>query len=161
MPVYFIRDSSCDAIKIGRSNKVRRRVAQLQTGNPNLLELMGWIESGDDVTTEGDLHRIYQARRGSGEWFSIDQDDVLRQLQRFSGFVPVDGDSFEIEGYDQDGVPEHVGVCKWASFEYYECCPFCGCLCGMHFQEASGMYYCMQCDTLTDFSEFDRHNEEE
>ena len=25
----------------------------------------------------------------------------------------------------------------------------------MHFQEASQMYYCIRCDTLTDFSELD------
>ena len=107
MSVYFVRDSSSDAIKIGRSKKVRQRVTKLQTGNLNFLELMGWLESKDDVVAERDLHQIYQAHHLSGEWFSIDQDDVLQQLQRFSGFVPVDGDSFEIEGYDQDGVPEY------------------------------------------------------
>jgi hypothetical protein len=51
--------------------------------------------------------------------------------------------------------PEYLGVWEWADLEIDECCPFCGCLCGMHFQEASQMYYCIRCDTLTDFSELD------
>jgi hypothetical protein len=30
----------------------------------------------------------------------------------------------------------------------------------MHFQDASQMYYCINCDTLTDFSELDPRDEE-
>lgn len=45
-----------------------------------------------------------------------------------------------------------------ADLEIDECYPFCGCLCGMHFQEASQMYYCIQCDTLTNFSELSPHD---
>jgi len=67
------------------------------------------------------------------------------------GFVAKKADAFEITGYDGDAVPEYLGVWEWADLEIDECCPFCGCLCGMHFQEAS--HYCIQCDTLTDFSE--------
>jgi hypothetical protein len=29
----------------------------------------------------------------------------------------------------------------------------------MHFREASQMYYCIRCDTLTDFSELEPHDE--
>ena len=57
-------------------------------------------------------------------------------------------------------VPEYLGVWEWGDLEIEECCPFCGCLCGMHFQDASQMYYCLNCDTLTDFSEVDPRNED-
>jgi hypothetical protein len=156
MPVYFIRDPSNDSIKIGRSATPQKRIGQLQTGNPHPLELMGWIETEDDVLAEQGLHRFYKAYRGIGEWFAIDQDDVLDQLKRFSGFVPVSGESFAIFGYDRDGIPEYVGVCKWGDFEYDECCPFCGCFCGMHYQESTYMYHCLNCDAYTDFSELNR-----
>lgn len=32
-----------------------------------------------------------------------------------------------------------LGVWKWADLEIDDCCPFWGCPCGMHFQEASQM----------------------
>jgi hypothetical protein len=72
-----------------------------------------------------------------------------------AGFVAKNADAFQIVGYDRDAIPEYLGVWEWADLEIDECCPFCGCLCGMHFQEASQMYYCIRCDTLTDFSELD------
>ena len=67
MPVYFIRDPSSDSIKIGRSATPQKRIGQLQTGNPHLLELMGWIETEGDVLAEQGLHRFYKAHRGIGE----------------------------------------------------------------------------------------------
>ncbi|THI87138.1 MAG: GIY-YIG nuclease family protein [Nitrospira sp. CG24A] len=160
MPVYFVIDRSSSQIKIGRSKDVPKRVRTLQTGNPNPLELMGWVLSGHDTSTERTLHKRYGAKRGSGEWFSITQDEVLWELKRACGFIPKKGDAFEIVGYDRDGVPEYLGVCDWADFELEECCPFCGCFCGMHFQEASAMYHCLNCDALTDFSGLSRGKNE-
>ena len=156
MPVYFVIERESDTIKIGVSTHIRRRLAQLQTGNPNKLELMRWITPEDDYGTEKALHKRYKERRvlgGGEEWFTISQDDVLRELKQAQGFVPRNEDSFEIIGYDQDGIPEYMGVCKWDDFDHHECCPFCGCFCGMYFNEAASMYHCPNCDTLTDFSE--------
>lgn len=148
MPVYFVSDNSRDQIKIGRSTDVRRRVKTLQTGNPSTLKLMGWIEAVNDALLESALHGQYKDLRGIGEWFSIGPTEVLIELQRHHGFVPKPNESFEIVGFDKDGIPEYLGVCDWADFEIYECCPFCGCFCGMHFQEASSMYHCINCDIL-------------
>ncbi|MER9439186.1 hypothetical protein [Mesorhizobium sp. M0618] len=79
------------------------------------------------------------------------------------GFVTKNANAFEIIGYDKDAVPEYLGVWDWGDFEVEECCPFCGCLCGMVFQDASQMFHCLHCDELTDFSEFspDFDNEED
>jgi hypothetical protein len=152
--VYFILDPDRHQIKIGKSAKPLKRVKGLQTGNPTKLLLMGWIS--DDRVSEQNLHDKYKDRRELGEWFAIDQDDVLGELQSaLYGFVPKRGDPFEIIGHDKDGIPEYIGVCEWAEFEYYECCPYCGCLCGMHFQEASGMYHCLNCDKLTTFDDLE------
>jgi hypothetical protein len=151
MSIYFILDSRSSEIKIGRSADIPLRVRALQTGNPGALKLMGWIVATDDVRTERDLHSRYNDRRGIGEWFSIGPREVLIELKRATGFVPAQGDSFEIVGRDRDGVSEYLGVCEWADFELEECCPFCGCFCGMHFQDASWMYHCTNCDMLTNF----------
>lgn len=160
VPVYFVIERESDTIKIGVSTQIRRRLAQLQTGSPNELELMGWITPEDDYGTEKALHQKYEEWRFRGEWFNISQDDVLHELKHAQGFVPKNEDSFEITGYDRDGIPEYVGVCKWAEFEHEECCPFCGCFCGMYFNEAASMYHCLNCDTLTNFSELSPSHEE-
>lgn len=159
MAVYFVIEPTNNAIKIGRSSQIRKRLGQLQTGNVDELELMGWITPSDDKKVERSLHQIYANHRVRGEWFAISQDDVLHELERASGFIPKNANAFEIIGYDKDGIPEYVGVCKWADFEYDECCPFCGCFCGMHFNEALSMFHCINCDTLTDFSELSRYHE--
>lgn len=77
-----------------------------------------------------------------------------------SGFVAKNADAFQLVGYDRDAVPEYLGVWEWGDLELEECCPFCGCLFGMHFQDASQMYHCLNCDTLTNFSELDMRRDE-
>ena len=113
---------------------------------------MGWIQdNSNDYKIEKELHEKYSEKCYRGEWFSITQDDVIHALRIHNGFIPKNEDAFKIVGYDRNNIPEYLGVWEWEEFETEECCPFCGCLCGMHYQEASMMYYCMNCDTLTSF----------
>jgi len=160
MPVYFLYEQGYgpDRIKIGRGKSVEKRRRALQTGNPDLLKLIGYIKSDNDVRLEATLHQEFHHRRGDrGEWFHLEPADILPVLQRFHGkaFVGKTDDAFEIVGYDRDGIPEFVGVWEWGDLSHEECCPFCGCLGGLHFQEASWMYHCVACDTVTNFEEND------
>lgn len=155
MAVYFVQDTHRNFIKVGRSSRVKKRLSDLQTGNPYDLLLMGWIESPDDPRLERELHMRFKDLRHRREWFELTVDHVLGSLKEHNGFVPKNANAFEIDGFDKDGVPEYVGVCSWATFEIEECCPFCGCLCGMYFNEAASMYHCLKCDALTDFSELE------
>ena len=124
---------------------------------------MGWIVSTDDSGLEKNLHHRFADYRLQGEWFEIEAAHILPILRKAgrAGFVGKNADAFQIVGYDSDAIPEYLGVWKWGDLEFDECCPFCGCLCGMHFQEASQMYYCINCDTLTDFSELSPHCDDE
>ena len=157
MSVYFLGqdENSCSPIKIGVARDIQRRKRALQTGNPLELRLLGWIEADDDFHLERLLKKHFGAARTRGEWFQIEPAEILPFLTRAGrhGFIAKNADAFQIVGHDKDAIPEFIGVWEWADLEIDECCPFCGCLCGMHFQEASQMYYCLQCDTLTDFSE--------
>lgn len=162
MAVYFILEEN-DAdwrMKIGRSRDPKARNRALQTGNSRTLKLVGWIDDGSDVETEARLHAKWAHANvngadgaGAREWFYLQPADVLNDMSGAGlfGFVAKNADAFEIVGYDRDAVPEYVGVWDWADFEIDECCPFCGCFCGMHFQDASWMYHCLNCDALTDF----------
>lgn len=163
MAVYFILEENGDdwRMKIGRAkDRVTRRRA-LQTGNSRALKMVGWIDAADDAVEEARLHAKYADRNirdeeaSSKEWFWLQPADILPDLQRAGqlGFVARNADAFDITGYDKDAVPEYLGVWSWGDLELEECCPFCGCMGGMHFQDASYMYHCVSCDTLTDFSE--------
>ncbi|RMB02745.1 GIY-YIG nuclease family protein [Eilatimonas milleporae] len=157
MPVYFIGEdeNGCSPIKIGVTNNIKARKRNLQTGNPLCLLLLGWINAVNPFQLERRLHQYFRGTQVRGEWFAIKPTDILPILQSASrdGFVATNANAFQIVGYDRDAVPEYLGVWEWADLEIDACCPFCGCLCGMHFQEASQMYYCIHCDILTDFSE--------
>jgi Meiotically up-regulated gene 113 len=162
--VYFLGEdeNGCSPIKIGVARNIAHRRRNLQTGNPLVLKLLGWIEADEDFQLEATLKRQFKAKRRRGEWFDIQPADILPVLQRAGrrGFVAKNADAFEITGYDRDAVPEYLGVWEWGDLEIDECCPFCGCLCGMHFQDASHMYHCISCDMLTDFSELDPRRDE-
>ena len=163
MPVYFIgeSESGCSPIKIGVAKNIASRKRNLQTGNPSELKLIGWIETADAFKLERSLHQHFESTHVRGEWFALEPADILPILQRagLDGFVTKNTDAFQIIGYDKDAVPEYLGVWEWGDLEIDECCPFCGCLNGMHFQDAPQMYHCLACDTLTDFSELDAHLE--
>ena len=160
--IYFFIEDSNEQVKIGRAKDIERRRKGLQTGNPRKLLLLGWIRTDDDVRLEKEIHQNFSHLRGTGEWFDLDPADILPILEHYGidGFVGTTGDSFEVIGNDRDGVPEYLGVWNWGNLEWSECCPFCGSFCGMHFQDASSMYHCLNCDTLTTFA-FLSHQEEE
>lgn len=155
MSVYFIYQLSKgpNALKIGRSGNRDARLKQLQTGNPNELLIVGWIEADDDAVLERSLHIQFADFRRMGEWFEIEPAHIQSVIQRAGrqGFVAKNEDAFEVLGYDRDGIPEYVGVWEWGDLQLEECCPFCGCCCGMHYQEVSNCWHCLNCGTLTDF----------
>ena len=169
MAVYFIlEENDFDwRMKIGRSQNPSVRNQALQTGNSRELKIVGWIDDAADKKTEARLHAKYapmNVRLATGvsarEWFYLQPADVIEDLLSAGrhGFVAKNADAFAIYGYDRDAVPEYVGVWDWAGLELDECCPFCGCMCGMHFQDASNMYHCLNCDALTDFSELEHQS---
>ncbi|MBC7906378.1 MAG: GIY-YIG nuclease family protein [Rhodospirillaceae bacterium] len=157
MSVYFIFEmgNAHNRLKIGRARNIHTRLRNLQTGNPTELLLVGWIEAADDNELERSLHKHFATQRRMGEWFEIEPADVQSVILRAGqqGFVAKNADAFKIIGYDKDAVPEFAGVWEWGDLALEECCPFCGCCCGIHFQEASSLYHCLNCDVLTDFED--------
>ncbi len=164
MPVYFIgeEDSGYCRVKIGVAKDIEKRRTNLQTGNPSAIQLLGWINTEAAFDLERQLHRHFETTRVRGEWFAIEPADIQPILMRaaIDGFVAKNANAFQIVGYDRDAVPEYLGVWEWGDLEIDECCPFCGCLCGLAFQKASQMYHCISCDTLTDFSELSQRYDE-
>lgn len=74
MSVYFIRCNNY--IKIGKSTDPWKRLAALQTGNPEQLEMLAIAPGGGEF--ESGLHSAFEGARQRGEWF--EETDKLRSF---------------------------------------------------------------------------------
>jgi len=66
--VYFARNGNESQIKIGWAVDPHSRLRALQTGNPNLLHLIGVI-SASDKSSERFFHSKFKKQRIKNEWF--------------------------------------------------------------------------------------------
>jgi len=74
--VYFLLDEKSNALKIGKANDVEDRINKLQTGNPNKLRLMHYINCSSEkhgFLLEKQYHEKFKHLRISGEWFKYDE----------------------------------------------------------------------------------------
>lgn len=65
--------------KIGytrNKSTLKKRVKQLQTGNPNKIHIVKYFETSHGRKVETTLHHIYSMKRLEGEWFELDNYDV-------------------------------------------------------------------------------------
>lgn len=68
MTIYFAELEGKSQVKIGYTRScAARRIAQLQTGQPGRLKLLGTIPG--DVSAERGLHKEFGESRINGEWF--------------------------------------------------------------------------------------------
>ena len=72
--IYFL---ACDhvkpsLVKIGRSNKVGKRICAIQTQSPVQVELIGLMRA--PAETEKHLHWRFAHLRSHGEWFRLTPD---------------------------------------------------------------------------------------
>lgn len=84
----FLGEFSSDATtycKIGMTRDVDLRLAELQTGNPQLLQKVYAIRCPDrDAATELErrFHRRFKKKRVQGEWFSISSYEAIGWIER-------------------------------------------------------------------------------
>lgn len=66
--VYFLQDGPGGLVKIGFTKHLRARIAELQCGHANRLQLLGtWFGGRKE---ERELHRRFARHRVHGEWFT-------------------------------------------------------------------------------------------
>lgn len=80
--VYIIEAKGLNAVKIGRSRHVRKRVSDLQVGCPYELSIAARIPGDEHL--ERVLHKMFAPARIQGEWFfrSSDIDLLIEELRR-------------------------------------------------------------------------------
>lgn len=83
--VYFVESDM--RMKIGVARNVRARIAELQIGNPNKIELIGVITPWmNPLLTEQLLHAVfagYEVEDGGGEWFDLTFDAKKEVIKAF------------------------------------------------------------------------------
>ena len=85
MSIYIISDG--ELVKIGFSSNVKRRLKQLQTGNPKTLKLIATFDYKPrgritERIMERRIHyllRQFKIRR-KGEWFNFPEHDILIEI---------------------------------------------------------------------------------
>jgi len=75
--IYFVQVGDTGPIKIGRTENLRRRFANLQIGNPAKLRVIGVIPE------EIELHCEFADIALRGEWFKADQR-LLEFIERYA-----------------------------------------------------------------------------
>lgn len=76
--IYLINESGTDNYKIGLTkNPTKKRKTQLQTGNSSELDVVKSFETNHPIRLERMLHMYHANKRGIGEWFVLEPEDVF------------------------------------------------------------------------------------
>jgi hypothetical protein len=78
MYVYAIREVETGRIKLGISRDPEARLAQLQVGNSQRLELVAVRSAANRFTDERRLHADYAHTHVRGEWFTAEAQGALQ-----------------------------------------------------------------------------------
>lgn len=77
--IYFIRALSGDLkglTKIGLTRDMKGRIATLRQELKIDMEVIHYIPTSDVVTLEQTLHNVFKAKRVTGEWFDLSDEDI-------------------------------------------------------------------------------------
>ena len=77
--VYVIRGSGGGAVKIGVASSPEIRMAELQCGNPDTLQIVALVGvvGKPAVYVEREAHRLAKFAHARGEWFHLDTEEAV------------------------------------------------------------------------------------
>lgn len=80
--VYIIKNMDTGNIKVGVSNDVQKRLNTFRTGNDCQLELVyKSVVCSNSFSIESSVHEYFKDYRVRGEWFKVDEKEVIRFLE--------------------------------------------------------------------------------
>jgi Meiotically up-regulated gene 113 len=150
--VYVIlEETQRHFVKVGFTSNLKRRIRDLQTGNPDPLVLVAKVRSSPEAyrSLERDLHEKLRNHRVRGEWFDAYQEVRSIVIDHFGNvFVAVSADAVQFCGRDSDGVPEFSPVSDHFDFDVQDCCPSCRCVGRMAPHDHSDGLICCECNEV-------------
>jgi len=81
--VYFIQSGNNGAIKIGYTKDVDRRIKELQTSNPEKLNLL--LKVGAEPNDEKVMHDKFKKYCINLEWYSP-SDELIKFIRKFQSY---------------------------------------------------------------------------
>ena len=78
--VYFIFDSISQLTKIGRTVEPKQRLRQLRQEHGEHLEYKSLRKTENAPKEEKRLHEKFRSRRKDGEWFDLDEEETIHNL---------------------------------------------------------------------------------
>lgn len=81
--VYFISDG--DFVKIGKTNDIKKRIKTLKTANPRELKIICLINCKNSLESnilESKIHKYFEKKNVSWEWYRIEQIDISKAKQK-------------------------------------------------------------------------------
>jgi len=79
--------------KIGYSKRdPNKRIKEMKTGNASQLDLIDSFQSKWGTQIEAKLHRMFQDKKISGEWFRLEREE----LQKFREICEMTHNNFEL-----------------------------------------------------------------
>lgn len=78
--VYLIKSKDTQQYKIGISVNPYKRILQLETGNPEQLQIISTFKTLNYNSVEKALHNRFSYLKVNREWFSFDNDIELNFL---------------------------------------------------------------------------------
>lgn len=79
--VYAIQAMTTRYIKVGKTDRIDRRILELATGCPHELEYLGRWKA--DKTTETELHKHLDRYFHRGEWFELEPEVAVYEISRY------------------------------------------------------------------------------
>jgi len=103
MIVYFVQAGESGPVKIGVTQNIEDRVVNLQTGNPEKINVMRALtlrSKEDAFNLESKLHNKFKDVRLNGEWFKYSKylDDFIKNIS-FKDGEPVFSEPYDMTDY--------------------------------------------------------------
>jgi hypothetical protein len=74
--IYIVNMANTNLYKIGITKDFSQRLRNLQTGNPFIIEVHNFYPMKTNTEMESFLHKRYQHKKLSGEWFELTYEDL-------------------------------------------------------------------------------------
>ena len=117
--VYLMHCVGTSKYKIGRANKPRRRLSNINLASPFRIKIIGCAKVSNSEHVESWLHEQYQKLRLNGEWFELKKDQLNKIRQWLAKnslklyWSPMEGKQpEEKQSLNILGIIRKCGICK-------------------------------------------------